>query len=334
MFLMRLWQRVVLFVVTVALTWPIAAELWPRMGLRALATGLVALQPKLAFGGGHRQPRPDARGVRHRRAAGGPAAGAHGPELGHCRRLAVCSVRAGCSRIRAGYFLPPFAVIALAIGALRFRDRLRWTRARPPPRWQPSSSPSWRPCSGSRGHTAGAGGSGRETRRSTVNPRQFLSYRLAVLPAQAELHEPEGRAARSTATARSTSRVSSAASPRSASTTARSSPTCCSSLAGVGLVALYTTIVARWRTVLASWPVVVAVRDLLRRPDGPAAPRQLPRCAAQHRRRHHGALPAARGRAVRRGSGLGVLVAAAARRARARRVLLGLARCWPSAAWA
>ena len=48
---MRL-ATVLLFVVTVALTWLIATELLAGTWARALATGLVALQPKLAFGAG------------------------------------------------------------------------------------------------------------------------------------------------------------------------------------------------------------------------------------------------------------------------------------------
>ena len=164
MFVMRM-ATVVLFVVTVALTWAIAAELLAAAWACALATGLVALQPKLAFGGGI--VNPDLMLVVL--ATGALLAALRivrrGPTLGTVVALAVCSC-AGVLTHPRGYFLAPFAVIALAIGALRFRDRLRWTLSAAAAAVAAVVVAVVAAMLWVRGHTAGPGGSGPGTRRS------------------------------------------------------------------------------------------------------------------------------------------------------------------------
>ena len=174
LFTMRLFT-VALFVLTVGLTWLIAVELLAVEWARALATGLVALQPKLAFGGGI--VNPDLMLVVL--ATGALLAALRlvkrGPTTGTSVALAACSAAAVLTHPR-GYFLPPFAVIVLALAALRFRDRRRTAVL--------SGVLVACVCAVSvvlatawvHGHTAGTGGSGTGNPPIVISPREFLSY--------------------------------------------------------------------------------------------------------------------------------------------------------------
>ena len=117
MFFMRL-ATTLLLVVTVWLTWLIAAELFARTWVRTLATGLVALQPKLGFGGGIINPDLMLVMVATGALLMGLRLVRHGPTLGRVLWLAVFA-GAGAVVHPRGLFLPPFAIIALGI-ALAF----------------------------------------------------------------------------------------------------------------------------------------------------------------------------------------------------------------------
>ena len=195
LFVMRL-ATVLLFVVTVALTWLIATELLAVTWARALATGLVALQPKLAFG-----------------------AGIVNPDL----MLVVLSTGALLAALRIVRRGPHArSVISLAVCASAGRAHTSaWllpASRSPSSRWRSPSGvfarPSvrrWRLGAGAlgimvlsvaiallwvRGHThgaAGTGGSGNPPLTGLRSP-PIPIVRLAVLPAEAELHGCEDRA--------------------------------------------------------------------------------------------------------------------------------------------
>jgi 4-amino-4-deoxy-L-arabinose transferase-like glycosyltransferase len=126
--LARLWVMrlvsVVLFVVTVGLVWLIAKEVFAATWLRVLATGLVALQPKLAFLCS--TVNPDvllitlstaftlaALRLLHR-----------GPSPGRVAALALAAGLAPLTHGR-GFFVVPVAVLVLVIVAVRARPPLR-----------------------------------------------------------------------------------------------------------------------------------------------------------------------------------------------------------------
>ena len=141
LFVMRL-ATVLLFVVTVGLTWLIAAELLAATWARALATGLVALQPKLAFGGGIVNPDLMLVRGRHRRAAGGAADGPRGPDV---RSVSDWPSRSapGCSPIRVATSCRPSRSSRSRSRSWRFRPGLRRAIAGCAPRSSASpSSPS------------------------------------------------------------------------------------------------------------------------------------------------------------------------------------------------
>jgi hypothetical protein len=117
MFFMRL-ATTLLLVVTVWLTWLIAAELFTRTWVRTLATGLVALQPKLGFGGGIINPDLMLVMVATGALLMGLRLVRHGPTVGRVLWLAVFA-GAGAVVHPRGLFLPPFAVIALGIAFVR-----------------------------------------------------------------------------------------------------------------------------------------------------------------------------------------------------------------------
>jgi hypothetical protein len=254
LFVMRM-ATVVLFIVTVGLTWAIAAELLAAAWACALATGLVALQPKLAFGAGI--VNPDLMLVVL--ATGALLAALRivrrGPTLGTVVALAACSC-AGVLTHPRGYFLAPFAMIALAIGALRFRDRLRWTLRMAAAAVAALVVAVVAAMLWVRGHTAGLGGSGPGNPPLTVNPRQFLSYLWQFYLPKLSFMDP--KVGPSFYGYRQVYIETFFGSFASFSVNYR--PVVYDWLqlaAGLGLAALYTTIVVRWRTVVANWPVVV-----------------------------------------------------------------------------
>ena len=251
MFFMRL-ATTLLLVVTVGLTWLIACELLARPWARVLATGMVALQPKLGFGGGIINP--DLMLVMF-------ATGAllvalrlvrDGPTLGRAAWLAVCA-GAGVLTHPRGLFLPPFAVIAIGLSLWRF-----W------PGWRRgleraavvigvavagvAVNVAW-----SRSH---AGGAISDNPVGGFNLRQFVSYlwqfylpKLSVM--DPKVGPPEygyrqvyidtyfGTFASLSVSYRAIVRD------------------LLQVLAGIGLAALWTAIVARWQVVVARWREVV-----------------------------------------------------------------------------
>jgi 4-amino-4-deoxy-L-arabinose transferase-like glycosyltransferase len=256
LFVMRL-ATVPLFVVTVALTWLIATELLAVAWARTLATALVALQPKLAFGAGI--VNPDLMLVA---ASTGALLAAlrmvrRGPHARSVIALAVCAA-AGVLTHPRGYFLLPFALIALAIAAWRFRPSLR--QAIP---WGVAALGTmvmsvviallW-----VRGHTHGAAGSGGSGNPplTGLNPRQFLSYVWQFYLPRLTFMDP--KIGPSFYGYRQVYIESFFGNFGSFSVNYR--PIYYDGLqvlAGLGVAALYTTAVARWRTLIANWPAVV-----------------------------------------------------------------------------
>jgi Predicted membrane protein (DUF2142) len=253
LFAMRL-ATVVLFVITVGLTWAIAAELLSLVWARALATGLVALQPKLAFGAGI--VNPDLMLVVL--ATGALLAALRvvrrGPTAWRVVALAACSC-AGVLTHPRGYFLVPFAVIALGIGAWRFQARWRWMLragaiAVLGMGVAVAAAMLW-----VRGHTAGPGGSGSGNPPIALNPRQFLSYLWQFYLPKLGFMDPKIGPAYGYRQVYIESFFGNFA---SLSVNYRGVVYDALQLAaGLGLAALYTTVVARWRTVVANWPIVV-----------------------------------------------------------------------------
>jgi hypothetical protein len=125
MFFMRL-ATTLFLVVTVWLTWLIASELFARTWVRALATGLVALQPKLGSGAGVINPDLMLVMVSTGALLMGLRLVRHGPALGRVLWLAVFA-GAGALIHPRGLFLAPFAVIAVVLALWRFWPG--WRRA-------------------------------------------------------------------------------------------------------------------------------------------------------------------------------------------------------------
>jgi Predicted membrane protein (DUF2142) len=254
LFTMRLFT-VALFVLTVGLTWLIAAELLAVAWARALATALVALQPKLAFGGGI--VNPDLMLVVL--ATGALLAALRlvkrGPTTGASVVLAACSAGAILTHPR-GYFLAPFAVIALAIAALRFRERRRTAVVTGVLVAGVSVVAILLATLWVRGHTGGPGASGTGNPPIVISPREFLSYLWQFyLPKLSFMNTKVGPSFYGYRQVYIESFFG-----NFASLSVNYRPVfydVLQLLAAVGLAALYTTIVVRWRAVLAQWPVVV-----------------------------------------------------------------------------
>ena len=245
LFFMRL-ATTLLFVVTVWLTWLIAAELFARTWVRTLATGMVALQPKLGFGAGIINP--DLMLVM-------VATGAllmalrlvrHGPTLGRVLWLAAFAGVGAIVHPR-GLFLPPFAVIALGIAFVRGwpgrRRALAFGAAVVGITFTcVAISIAW-----SQGH---AGGAISENPVGGFNARQFVSYLWQFyLPKLGVMNPKVGPPEYGYRQVYIDSYFSAFA---SFSVSYR--PVILDLLqvlAGIGLVALWTTIVTRWHTVLA-----------------------------------------------------------------------------------
>jgi hypothetical protein len=247
LFFMRL-ATTLLLVVTVWLTWLIAAELFARTWVRTLATGVVALQPKLGFGGGIINPDLMLVMVSTGALLMGLRLVRHGPTLGRVLWLAVFA-GAGAVVHPRGLFLPPFAVIALAIALWR-----AW--------------PGWRRALGfaaavvgitfvcvefaiawSQGH---AGGAISENPVGGFSVRQFLSYLWQFyLPKLGAMYPKVGPKDYGYRQVYIDSYFSSFA---SFSVSYRLVILdLLQVLAGIGLLALWTTTVTRWPIVVARW---------------------------------------------------------------------------------
>ena len=254
LFAMRL-ATVVLFVIAVGLTWAIAAELLAAGWACALATGLVALQPKLAFGAGI--VNPDLMLVVL--ATGALLAALRivrrGPTLGTVVALAACTCGGVLTHPR-GYFLAPFALIALALGWLRVRGRLRWTLRVAGPAVGAVVLAVVAAILWVRGHTAGPGGSGAGNPPLTGSARQFLSYLWQFYLPKLSFMDP--KVGPSFYGYRQVYIEGFFGNFGSLSVNYR--PVVYDALqvaAALGVAALYTTAIVRWRTLVANWPVVV-----------------------------------------------------------------------------
>jgi hypothetical protein len=253
LFVMRL-ATVALFVATVALAWLIAGELLSAPWARVLATGMVVLQPKLGFGAGIVNPDlmlvalgTGALYVAIRTVKGGAT----------MRRAAVLAVLAGAAVFThpRGLYLPPFAILALLVAAWRFR-------------------PGWRRVLGqgalavgilgvctavtlawTRAHASGLA-YGSDNPVGGANVRQFLSYLWQFYLPKLSFMDPKvGPAEYGYRQVWIESGFG-----QFAGFTVNYKPSIYDAIqlvAGLGFVALYTTVVARFRTVVANLPVVV-----------------------------------------------------------------------------
>jgi Predicted membrane protein (DUF2142) len=247
LFFMRL-ATTLLLVITVWLTWLIAAELFTRTWVRTLATGMVALQPKLGFGAGIINP--DLMLVMA--ATGALLMGLrlvrHGPTLGRVLWLAAFAGLGAVVHPR-GLFLPPFAVIALAIALLRAwpgrRRALGFSAAVVGIAFASVAiSIAW-----SQAH---AGGAISENPVGGFSARQFASYLWQFYLPKLSLMNPKvGPPDYGYRQVYIDSYFSAFA---SFSVSYR--PIVLDGLqvaAGIGLAALWTTVVARWPAVVARW---------------------------------------------------------------------------------
>jgi hypothetical protein len=253
LFVMRL-ATVLLFVATVALTWLIATELLAVTWARALATGLVALQPKLAFGAGIVNPDLLLVVLSTGALLAALRMVRRGPQVRSVLGLAVCS-SAGVLTHPRGYFLVPFAVITLAIAAWRFRPAFRPTIALSAGALGIMALSVAIALVWVRGRTHGAAGGAGNPSVAGLNPRQFLSYVWQFYLPKLSIMDP--KIGPSSYGYRQVYIESFFGNFASLSVNYR--PVYYDALqllAAVGLAALYTTVVVRWRTILANWPVV------------------------------------------------------------------------------
>lgn len=253
LFTMRMFS-VLLMVITVGLAWLIAAELLSRRWAVAVATGLVALEPKLGFAGGIVNP-----DIMLAMWASGALLAAlrlvrRGPSAGRIAGLVACTALAVLTHPR-GYFLPPFAVLALLVTLAVHRPRLRASALAGAAALVAMvvaviAAQAW-----TTAHTGG-GGSGNPNVAAGFNPRQFASYLWQFyLPKLASMDPkvgPPGFGYRQMFI------ESWYGSFGSFSVDFR--PIFYDAmqvLSALGLAALFATIVARWREVVANWHVVV-----------------------------------------------------------------------------
>jgi 4-amino-4-deoxy-L-arabinose transferase-like glycosyltransferase len=250
MFVMRL-ATTALFVVTVWLTWLIAAELLAATWARFLATAFVALQPKLGFGAGIINPdmmlvlaSTGALLMGLRLVRAGPA---WRPVLG----LAAFA-GAGVLVHPRGLFLPPFAVVALAVALVR-----QWPGRRRAAGLAAAVlgvtvaclliATAWTSSRGAALASNPVGG---------FSPKQFASYLWQFyLPKLSFMAPKVGPATYGYRQVYIDTYFSSFG-----SLTVNYRREVLDLLqvgAGLGLLALWTTVVARFRTVLARWPEVV-----------------------------------------------------------------------------
>jgi hypothetical protein len=253
LFVMRL-ATVALFVVAVGLTWLLAAELLARRWAPALATSMVALQPKLGFGAGI--VNPDLMLV-------ALATGAllvavrmvkRGPSLGCVLWLAGLAGAAVLTHPR-GLFLPPFALIALAIAFWRFRPELRRGLLLAATTCGVLAVAGVVTVAYTRAHAGGlAYGTGNPT--GGWSARQFVSYLWQFYLPKLTFMSPKVGPA--TYGYRQVYIETFYGGFGSFSVNyLQNTYDALQVFAGAGFIALYTTAVARWRTVAANWPFVV-----------------------------------------------------------------------------
>jgi 4-amino-4-deoxy-L-arabinose transferase-like glycosyltransferase len=250
LFFMRL-ATTALFVATVWLTWLIAAELLASTWARFLATAFVALQPKLGFVGGIINP--DMMLVLA--ATGALLMGLRlvrrGPSLGLALGLAAFA-GAGVLVHPRGLFLPPFAVVALVIGSVR-----HWPGRRSAALAAATVlgvtiacvviAAAWTRSHGAALASNPVGG---------FSPKQFLSYLWQFyLPKLSFMAPKVGPPLYGYRQVYIDTYFSSFGSLTVSYR--REVLDFLQVAAGIGLAALWTTVVARWRTVLARWPEVV-----------------------------------------------------------------------------
>jgi hypothetical protein len=251
LFFMRL-ATTLLLVVTVWLTWLIASELFTRTWVCTLATGMVALQPKLGFGGGIVNPDLMLVMIATGALLMGIRVVRHGPTVGRVLWLAAFAA-AGALVHPRGLFLPPFAAIALLVALLR-----AW--------------PGWRRALGLSAALAGiafvgvaiavawstahAGGAISENPVGGFSARGFVEYLwqfyLPKLSAMRPKVGPHDYGYRQVYIDSYFSAF--------ASFSVSYRPIVLDALqvaAGIGLAALWTTVVARWYVVVARWREVV-----------------------------------------------------------------------------
>ena len=246
-FFMRL-ATTLLLVITVWLTWLIAAELFARTWVRTLATGMVALQPKLGFGGGIINPDLMLVLVSTGALLMGLRLARHGPTLGSVLGLAAFA-GAGAVVHPRGLFLPPFAVIALGVALMRtwpgLRRALGFGAAVVGITFVcVAISVAW-----SQGH---AGGAISENPVGGFSVRQFVSYQWQFyLPKLGSMYTKVGPPQYGYRQVYIDSFFGAFA---SFSVTYRLIILdLLQVLAGIGLVALWTTVVTRWYVVVARW---------------------------------------------------------------------------------
>lgn len=250
MFVMRL-ATTALFVVTVWLAWLVAAELLAAAWARFLATAFVALQPKLGFGAGIINPDMMLVLVSTGALLMGLRLVRAGPSRKTILWLAVFA-GAGVLVHPRGLFLPPFAVMALIAGLVR-----HWPGRRSAAIASAAivgitvacllAATTWTRSHGAALASNPVGG---------FSARQFLSYLWQFyLPKLSFMSPKVGPANYGYRQVYIDTYFS-----------AWGSLTVSYRMvvldlvqvaAGIGLAALWTTIVARWRTVTARWPEVL-----------------------------------------------------------------------------
>ena len=247
LFFMRL-ATTLLLVVTVWLTWLIAAELFTRTWVRMLATGMVALQPKLGFGGGIINPDLMLVMVSTAALLMGLRLVRYGPTV---RRAAWLAVFAGAGALihPRGLFLPPFAAIAIALAL--WRSWPGWRRALVLSGGVVAVTFACVAIAVAWSH-AHAGGVISENPVGGFSPRQFLSYLWQFyLPKLSVMAPKVGPASYGYRQVYIDSYFSAFASFSVSYRPVVLDPL--QVLAGIGLAALWTTIVIRWHVVVARW---------------------------------------------------------------------------------
>lgn len=255
LFAMRM-ATVLLFVATVWLAWLIAAELLAVAWAPALAAGLVALQPKAGFEAGIVNPDMMLVVLSTGALLAALRLVTRGFTAGRTVALALTTVAAVLTHPR-GYFLPPFAVIAVLLSL--WRSRL----LKPRPLAIAAGltvavgisvglAMLW-----TRGHTGGpgdTGGSGNPV--GTVDPRQFVSYLWQFYLPKLSFMSP--KVGPSFYGYRQVYIESFFGSFASLSVDYRAQfYDLLQVVAAIGVVGLYTTAILRPRAVLAKWPAVV-----------------------------------------------------------------------------
>ena len=251
LFFMRL-ATTLLLVGTVWLTWLIASELFTRTWVRTLATGMVALQPKLGFGGGIVNPDLMLVLVATGALLMAVRLARHGPTLGRALWLAAFAGLGAVVHPR-GLFLPPFAVMALGISFLRAwpgrRRALGYATAVTGIAFAGVLiSIAW-----SQAH---AGGAISENPVGGFNARQFVSYLWQFyLPKLSVMNPKVGPPGYGYRQVYIDSYFSAFA---SFSVSYRAIVLDVLQVAaGIGLAALWTTIAVRWQAVVARWREVL-----------------------------------------------------------------------------